>query len=228
MNQSSTMKTSRAISFKQLESVRKIIIIRHGKPALSRKVWLNWKEYRKWWKDYDKGGLAESQQIPEALKVLMQTTEYIFSSSMNRSYETANLLNQKDLNIEKKTLFIEAALPPPHLPDWVKMKPGYWGVIARICWCFGWSDQMESQKQARIRAQKTAELLVQTTQSYQQIALTAHGWFNRMVKSALLKTGCECVYECGDGHWSWRVYHVKPVLQQNRNSTEPILSDESC
>jgi len=44
-----------------------IIIARHGKPALSRKVQLTWREYREWWGQYDLGGILSMTRLSKPL-----------------------------------------------------------------------------------------------------------------------------------------------------------------
>jgi len=62
-----------------------IIIARHGKPALSRKIRLTWREYREWWKNYDIGGLAENQKISKRLKPWAEKADIVISSSLLRA-----------------------------------------------------------------------------------------------------------------------------------------------
>lgn len=50
-----------------------IIIARHGKPALSRKVKLNWREYREWWKDYIEAALLPTHLA--SLKYVLKAGE---------------------------------------------------------------------------------------------------------------------------------------------------------
>jgi len=65
----------------------KIILVRHGKPALSRKVRLTWKEYRDWWAKYDEGGLAEEQKMPTKVKNYAIEADILISSPLRRAVE---------------------------------------------------------------------------------------------------------------------------------------------
>ena len=72
-----------------------IIVIRHGKPALSRNILLTWRGYREWWGRYDESGLAEGQMPPENVEKLAQNADMIISSSLPRALETARRILAK-------------------------------------------------------------------------------------------------------------------------------------
>ncbi len=181
-----------------------IIIVRHGKPALSRSVWLTWKDFRQWWKAYDVGGLAEAQKIPRKLQALAETADLVISSPLRRAVESARLLIGRDPDLIDEDL-IEAALPPPHLGNF-KFRPKAWGTFARVAWFVGWSDGMESHKNARIRANKMAAKLAKHAEGGKTVLVTAHGWYNRMLKGSLMDMGWKCVSQNGDLHWSHRQF----------------------
>lgn len=179
-----------------------IIIVRHGKPALSRKIRLTWRGYREWWKKYDAGGLAENQKIPKKVKAYANSADILISSPLRRAVETARLLRGRDPDILDNNL-VEAALPPPHLGP-LTFRPKTWGTFSRVVWYVGWSDDMETHKAARIRANAMAETLAGHAAGGKMILVTAHGWYNRMLKGSLMKQGWKCVSQNGDLHWSHR------------------------
>ena len=179
-----------------------IIIARHGKPALSRKVKLNWQEYRLWWKDYDKGGLALGQKVPKGLKSWVVKADIVISSSLRRAIESAELASGRKPDFIYEEL-VEAALPPPHLGS-LKIRPKSWGTWSRVLWYIGWSDGMETHREARIRANKMCDVLADHAQGGKIIYVSAHGWFNRMLKGSLMQRGWKCKSQNGDLHWSHR------------------------
>ena len=179
-----------------------IIIARHGKPALSRKVRLTWREYREWWKQYDIGGLADNQKIPKRLKPWAEKADVVISSSLLRAKESAILASGREPDFIYEEL-IEAALPSPHLGA-LKIRPKSWGTWSRIIWYLGWSDGMENHKTARIRANKMCDVLAGHAEGGKIVYVSAHGWFNRMLKGSLMKRGWKCKSQNGDLHWSHR------------------------
>jgi len=179
-----------------------IILVRHGKPALSRKIRLTWQGYRDWWKQYDLGGLADNQKLPPKVKALAEQADIIFSSPMRRAVESARLASGRQPDIIHEKL-IEAALPSPHLGP-LKLRPKSWGTYSRIAWYFGWSDGMEPHKAARERANDMARELSEHAKGGKMVYVSAHGWFNRMLKGSLMSQGWKCVSQNGDLHWSHR------------------------
>ncbi len=179
-----------------------IIIARHGKPALCRKIRLTWREYRTWWKQYDIGGLAENQKISKSLKPWAEKADVVISSSLLRAKESAILASGREPNFIYEEL-IEAALPSPHLGP-LKIRPKSWGTWSRIVWYLGWSDGMESHSEARARANKMCDVLADHAKDGKVVYVSAHGWFNRMLKGSLMKRGWKCKSQNGDLHWSHR------------------------
>lgn len=182
----------------------RIILVRHGKPSLSRSVWIDWRGYRDWWRQYDEGGLAEMQNIPAEVQTLANEADLIISSPLRRAVETARLLRASAPDQLDEDL-VEAALPPPHLGP-IKFRPKTWGVLARVFWYCGWSDGLESHKTARQRANKMALKLAGHTKDGKTVLVTAHGWYNRMLKGSLQKQGWKCIHQNGDLHWSHRIF----------------------
>ncbi len=183
-------------------SIDTIIIARHGKPALSRKVKLTWREYRLWWKEYDKGGLEAEQKIPKRLKTWTMKADVVISSSLRRAIESAELASGRAPDFTYDEL-IEAALPSPYLGP-LKIRPKSWGTWSRIVWYCGWSDGMESHGDARARANAMCDVLADHAKDGKIIYVSGHGWFNRMLKGSLMKRGWKCKSQNGDLHWSHR------------------------
>jgi len=63
---------------------------------------------------------------------------------------------------------------------------------------------METHKEARERANNMCDVLVEYAKGGKIIYVSAHGWFNRMLKGSLMKRGWKCMSQNGDLHWSHR------------------------
>ena len=112
---------------------RVIALVRHGEPALSRKVSLTSSGYRDWWATYEEGGILTDQSPPDSLKAYGAKAGSLFVSTRRRAIETARaIVGERPFTPDP--LFIEAPLPPPPLPDFMTVTPPYWGVIARTAW----------------------------------------------------------------------------------------------
>ena len=188
-----------------------IILVRHGKPALSRRVRLDWRGYRDWWIKYDEGGLADNQKIPKRVRNYAKQADIVISSPLRRAQESAELARGRPADKTDPDL-VEAALPSPHFGS-LKFRPKTWGTFARIAWYFGWSDGMESHHEARLRANKMAQKLADEAAAGKMVFVTAHGWYNRMLKGSLKNQGWTCVHQNGDLHWSCR--RMERATQKN-------------
>lgn len=190
------------------ENLQTIIVARHGKPALSRKIFLNAREYIDWWAKYDEGGLAHNQKVPRKLLNTVAHVNSIIASPLPRALETAQAVaGDREIRIDE--IFVEAPLPPPLLPNFIKFRPRIWGFIARCTWYIGFSGTGESHDQAKIRAKTAANALIEAVEKDGSVVLLAHGWFNRMLRPHLKANGFSCVYDGGDMHWSYRKYTRK-------------------
>lgn len=181
-----------------------IVIVRHGKPALSRKVRLNWLEYREWWKQYDLSGLADGQMVPKKLSRLMQSADAVYSSDLKRAVETATMAAGRAPDVIDSQ-FREAALPSPWLGK-IKLRPKSWGTLSRIVWFYGLVNSEERVTPARMRAKAMALRLESDASGERMIVVFAHGWFNRMMGTQLRRRGWKITKNQGDLHWKFRRY----------------------
>lgn len=179
-----------------------IILVRHGKPALSRKVRLTWQEFRDWWIRYDEGGIKAGQLPPKRVIKWAKEADEVLSSPLRRAVESAELASGRTPH-EILPGLIEAALPSPPLGP-VRLRPKSWGTVARIIWYIGYSGGMENHSEARARANDMADLLSEKAEGGRIIYVQGHGWFNRMVKGSLMARGWKCKSQNGDLHWSRR------------------------
>lgn len=199
------MARSRDADASSTEGLRdSITLARHGRPALDRSKSMDWRGYREWWAAYDEGGLADDQAPPANLLEEAAKADVIFSSTLQRSIETAEHVAQgKDFT--PHPLFVEAPLPPPRLVG-LRLTPRKWGVAARTSWWFGFSHGEESRRAAEMRADDAVDFVENAAAGGRSVLVCGHGWFNRMMRPVLLARGWRCVRDGRDGYWSFRRY----------------------
>jgi len=179
-----------------------ITLARHGEPALSRKVRLNAPEYGAWWARYEEGGLKDQQTPPASLVELAREADVVIASTRRRSIETARAV-VGDRAFATDPTFIEAPLPPPPWPKWVRMSPKRLGFFARFWWWFFDNHGgQETRKAAEVRAGQAADLLIELSDSGQDVLVLAHGFFNWMIADALKKRGFVKLVDQGHAYWS--------------------------
>ncbi len=103
-------------------------------------------------------------------------------------------------------MFIEAPLPPPPCPEFVKLSPKAWGVISRLSWWLGGHRGEETRQAAQKRAVRAAKLLDEVARRGEDVLVVAHGFFNTMVGIELKKLGWRLVKGRGWKYWSTRYY----------------------
>jgi broad specificity phosphatase PhoE len=183
-----------------------VMLARHGEPALSRKIRLNAAGYRDWWARYEEGGILEGQTPPPGLLEMARQADVIFASTRRRAIETAEAVVQ-GRHFVRDTLFIEAPLPPPPLPGFLRFNPRTWGFISRVAWWFlGHHAGQESRSQAEVRAREVAQRLIAEAKAGRNVLVLAHGFFNTMVGIELKKIGWRCVEGRGYRYWSARLF----------------------
>lgn len=181
-----------------------IILARHGEPALSRKVRLSAPQYREFWGTYELMGLLPGQTPPEALRRFVDECGQLVSSTRLRAIESARTLGG-DRDIAHHELLIEAPLPPPNFPSWVKLSPSVWGFMARFWWWFfNHHEGQETRREAEARADQAAAMLIGLAASGESVVVLAHGFFNYMIGRSLKKLGWRLVSSEGYKYWSMR------------------------
>lgn len=187
----------------------RLVIVRHGKPLVDRRLRVDRSGYRQFWADYEAGSLYEPQEPPAKLLELVADVERVFASKAPRAFETAELLAPSRVEIECNNLFREAPLPPPLLMPGLVMRAARWNVISRIFWLFGYADGGEDVHACRKRAGEAAGFLTENAVPGGLTLLAGHGWFNRMLKAPLRKRGWKLRHNGGNRYWSYRIYEKK-------------------
>jgi broad specificity phosphatase PhoE len=181
-----------------------IILTRHGEPALSRKVKLTAAEYREFWATYELLGLLPGQTPPQTLLKFVEGCGHFVSSTRLRSIESAQAL-AGSREFHQHLDLIEAPLPPPGLPRWIRLSPSKWGFLARVWWWFfNHHEGQETRTEAEVRADRAAAMLIGLAASGEDVVVTAHGFFNFMIGRSLRKLGWRLVSSEGYKYWSMR------------------------
>jgi broad specificity phosphatase PhoE len=182
-----------------------ILLTRHGEPAISRKVKLTSAGYVAWWAQYEETGIWPDHLPPDSLVACARASGTILCSIRQRSIETARAV-AGDRAFEIAPMLVEAPLPPPPWPNWIKLSPRTWGVLARFWWWFfdHHEDGQESREQAEVRADAVAERLTTLAEADGDVLVLAHGFFNTMIGWALKRRGWKLTEDQGFHYWKSR------------------------
>ena len=183
-----------------------IVLARHGEPDIHRKVMLNARGYRDYWSRYEQLGIRPGQTPPPTLVDQTARAGVIISSVRNRSIESALAL-AAGREFDRTPLFVEAPLPPPAFPGFIRMSPKIWGFTARFWWWFfNHHEGQETRREAEKRAEQAADLIVDLAAGGEDVVVLAHGFFNFMVGRALRRRGWRLTANQGWKYWSTRRY----------------------
>ena len=182
-----------------------IVLARHGRPDTDKSHRLASGGYYQWWRGYDESGLDLRSPPPQNLLDEAARADRIFASDLRRSQETAAAVANGKA-VEYDAIFTEAALPPPPFPGFIRMRPPMWDVWSRSLWWLGRSGGFEGRYEAETRALAAAAKIDPIARNGENVLVCAHGWFNRMMRPALVANGWNCVYDGRDDYWSFRRY----------------------
>jgi broad specificity phosphatase PhoE len=181
-----------------------IVLARHGEPALSRKVRLSARQYRDFWARYEVLGLLPGQTPPRTLTTLAEQAGALLTSTRLRSIESAEKLAGAR-EFDRHDLLIEAPLPPPNWPEWIRLSPSIWGFLARVWWWFfNHHEGQETRAEAELRADEAAAMLAGMAEKGHDVVVLAHGFFNYMIGRALRRRGWRLTLSEGYKYWSTR------------------------
>lgn len=183
-----------------------IVLARHGEPALSRKVKLSAAQYREFWATYEVLGILPGQTPPAALTRFVESCGTLVASTRLRAIESAQAL-APGRTFNRHEVLIEAPLPPPNWPSWIRLSPRLWGFFARFWWWFfNHHEGQETRREAERRAGEAAEMLMSLAAAGEDVVVLAHGFFNLMIGRELKRRGWRQVSSEGYKYWSMRRY----------------------
>ena len=179
-----------------------ILLARHGEPDIARDVMLNARGYEDYWGRYEELGIRPGQTPPRELLEQAAKADVIISSVRRRSIESTQAL-VGGREFARNPIFVEAPLPAPGFPGFLKMSPKVWGFTARFWWWFfNHHAGQETRAEAEIRAGRAADRLVALADQGQDVLVVAHGFFNWMIADALKARGLAKLVDEGHAYWS--------------------------
>ena len=199
--------------------VLRIILIRHGQPAIALKPRTSRHGFRDYIDAYEAAGLDPASLPPEELRDLVRELDVVFTSDRPRSRESAQAL-APHATLTVDPLFAEAPLAAPPLPLLTMGVPS-WAVVARLLWHAGYHPEIENYRKAKHRAAQAAHILIGKAQERLReqerpneqttgaAALVAHGYFNMMIGRELRQRGFSKRGSHRVRYWNAVIYEAK-------------------
>ncbi|GAE26668.1 hypothetical protein JCM9140_2754 [Halalkalibacter wakoensis JCM 9140] len=185
-----------------------ISLIRHGKSLLTDNDTITCLKFKEWVEKYDYNGVVEESIYPSDTLEKIATAKFVLTSDLKRSVDSAEILNPKVKTISDP-LFRETELPTHsmRLLD-IKLRPSIWAVILRLLWFSGYSNECESLSNAKLRAKKASQQLIDYADEYKSVVLVGHGFFNMLIAKELQKKGWKGKRKAGTKHWNCTTYSL--------------------
>jgi broad specificity phosphatase PhoE len=178
-------------------SAKHIFLIRHQRPALSKKGWFGRKQARQFIRDYDTVDIEALVNKPAGLP--FEQISRVYCSRLPRARLTARAIFGSDIELIEDPDFNEFQRRIFELPL-LKLPLKFWLLSARALWLLGLNNQgIETFKQARVRARRCAERLTREAEKDNKVVLVAHGFLNAFIKRALKQMGWRVVRHDGQG-----------------------------
>ncbi|MBM7661808.1 broad specificity phosphatase PhoE [Bacillus mesophilus] len=155
-----------------------ISLIRHGKSLLTDNDKITCMRFREWVEKYDFNGVFEESTYPSQTLDKITTAKIVITSDLKRSVESAKILNAK-LKTISNPLFRETELPTPSLKLLsLKLRPSIWGVLLRLIWFSGYSNECESLIDAKLRAKIASQQLIDYADEYKSVIMHLENLFS--------------------------------------------------
>ena len=174
-----------------------IFLIRHQRPDVSKSGFFNQQQAHQFLKNYDTSAIEQLVTKPTGLPYEHLT--HVFCSSLPRAKQTARAIFGGEVTLIEDALFNEFQRQVFWVPK-IKFPIKFWLYGARILWLLGLNNKgLETFGQARKRARKAAQRLVQQAEADGKVVLVAHGFLNFFVRRALQTMGWRVVRADGGG-----------------------------
>jgi broad specificity phosphatase PhoE len=165
----------------------RIILIRHGQPAIDPSPRTNHHGFREYIDAYEEAGLMPESLPPEELRDFLKELTAVFTSGKPRAHQSAAKL-APNAELIADPLFAEAPLASPRIPL-LKMTVPKWAVVSRILWHVGFHPKIETYRKSKHRAVQAADILIARAKAQGATALVAHGYFNFLIGRELRARG---------------------------------------
>jgi broad specificity phosphatase PhoE len=183
----------------------KIILIRHAEVDISKNAFVYASEIPKWIDIYNNAEIKKHFVSKSEISNIFNSSNKIFCSGLKRSVDSVKLYG-KNPN-EQDEVFNEAGLPYANW-RWVKLPLSVWATVFRVMWIFGYKNNGESLQEAKVRAKKGADKLIEYCEKGNTVTLLGHGLMNRLIGKELLQRGWTTPHKMGISNWAYGVFEL--------------------
>lgn len=184
----------------------KIILIRHAKVEVDIYTLTYASELNKWLDIYNTTKIKTELVNEKKIRKIFEETDKIFCSKLKRSIDSVALYGKTpDISDE---VFNEAGVP---FSNWrgIKLPLVIWSIVFRVMWLFGYKNNGESYKEAKLRAKKGTDKLIESSEKEATVTLLGHGLMNRLIGKELVRRGWKSQGKMGSDNWDYGLFELE-------------------
>ena len=178
-----------------------IILMRHGRPILTKTGRIAPIDMQGWIEHYDLSVVA-TEGVPAASQTLADSAACIAASTAPRAMSSVQVLGHTPAVTD--AVFCEAQLPHA-LWRFPRLSPAVWAALFRLMWFCGYARGAASLQATQARAKTAAGKLVLLAEAG-PVMLLGHGIMNRLIGNELVALGWSRPAKHGSKYWSAGVY----------------------
>jgi broad specificity phosphatase PhoE len=178
-------------------------------PRIDRDRRLTPGEFGRWIAEYNAAGIDMAYRPPPPALQQAAGSAFVVCSDLPRSLESAEALGVANIG-QCDSMFREMDMPyaRSHFP---RLPLPAWMVIFRLMWITGYSAHAESFANAKQRARRCADRLVELASAHGSVLLVGHGSLNWFVARHLQDTGWSGPRNTPRRYWEFGVYVRHPT-----------------
>ena len=193
--------------------MKTIVLARHGKPEWSDSALISGRELGEWVEGRNAAPINPTFLPSPELRRIARSAAGFAASPLRRSIESLHLLAPEAIPYVD-AVFREVEVPGK-VPSPLPLPAQAYSKIARIAWYAGWSPGVESFAQARRRAQKAAETLIEILPDQGTLLLVGHGIMNGLIGLKLRKMGWKGPHLRPRRLWAYGVYRTTATGEED-------------
>ena len=181
--------------------------MRHGKVDCPPLSMLSAASFSKWIDAYNSNALDVNSIPGEDVKFIAAQAGVVICSALKRSVESARKLGIENIHLSD-SLFDEASM---YVPNWniLKLPVPLWALYFRLAWFFGYSGNTETAKEAKQRAIKATNRLIDLAQGNDSVLFVGHGILNALIAKELKGRGWLMSPKLNRRYWGFGKFTLK-------------------
>jgi len=188
--------------------MRRIILLRHGEVDFKNHKSISAYEFKEWIAKYNSSDIKCKFPAKDKIKTLFEQADILVCSNLKRSIQSVEIFEKIPYEID--AVFNEAQIP---YTNWnlLKLNPKIWLVFFRVLWLFRYSKNSESFQEAKNRAKKATQRLVELSKQNKTVVLIGHGVINKLIQKELLLQKWKETKKIKRDNWDYGIYEFKSI-----------------